>query len=269
MLQLLAPRIIQRHRARLAREFALDDQVLARCRKILQATLKSGLPRPRSELYARLESAGVSTEGQRGIHILGRLAQEGLVCYGPRIGKQATFVLLDEWLPPVPPLTREESLGELARRYFTSHGPATLGDFTWWSGLTAREGREAISLLGSGLTEKVNHGESYWSGGRAYPRSDRGSLHLLPPFDEYLVGYKQRADVLEARYTKRVRMLLSPVIEIGGRIAGTWGREITRSGMKIRLQSFKKVGPGDRTSLTAAAEQYAEFFGAACSVEIR
>lgn len=92
-------------------------------------------------------SHGIAADGQRGVHILGRLAQEGLICFGPRQGKQQTFVLLEEWVPESRGLLRDEALAELALRYFTSHGPATISDYAWWSGLTVRDARAGLSMI--------------------------------------------------------------------------------------------------------------------------
>jgi len=76
-------------------------------------------------MYALLDRARISTAGRRGLHILWRLAHEGLICFGPREGKQPTFVLLEEWAPNVKRLDRDQALAELALLYFTGHGPAT------------------------------------------------------------------------------------------------------------------------------------------------
>ena len=101
-----------------------------------------------------LEQGGVSTEGQRGIHILQHLALEQLICFGPRQGKQQTFVLLDDWLPMTKPKTREEALSELVKRFFSSHGPATVKDFTWWTGLTTADAKVGLENVRSALVEE-------------------------------------------------------------------------------------------------------------------
>ena len=122
------------------RQLELDETVFAACRKLLAKALQ-GKTLTRGALFELLEAKGISTQGQRGIHILWRLAHDGLICFAAHEGKQPAFALLDDWLPdPGPALTRDEALATLAQRYFTSHGPATAADFAWWAGLTMADG---------------------------------------------------------------------------------------------------------------------------------
>lgn len=152
-----------------------------------------------------LEEAGIATKSQRGYHILWRCAQDRLICPGARSGKQQTFVLLDEWVPATRSPAREEALGELASRYFTSHGPATLQDFVWWSGLTAADARQALELAAPGLAQEVVGRQTYWlSPSAPAPGAPLASACLLPAFDQYLVGYKDRSAVLDPSHAKRV-----------------------------------------------------------------
>src|SRR5499425_503893 len=135
MLELLTPRIVANNVQRLLRQFGLDEAAFARSKDLVARALQGGKRLTRNATYEVLEAEGVSTAGQRGLHILWRLAQDGVICLGSREGKQQTFALLDEWAPKAKRMGRDESLAELAKRYFTSRGPATLQDFTWWSGL--------------------------------------------------------------------------------------------------------------------------------------
>ena len=262
LLELLNPRIIQRHALRLRREFELDDAALSRCRRILTKALRGGSPLTRSRLYDTLEYGGISPAGQRGIHILGRLAQEGLICFGPRQGKQHTFVLLDEWLPEGRGLLRDEALAELALRYFTSHGPATLRDLVWWSGLTVRDVQAGIHSVERRLQREEIGGESYWfSPAEGTSQRTNSLTHLLPPFDEYLVGYKNRAAVLEPRHAVRLYALLSPVMEIDGRIVGTWGRRLARGMVTVALAPFRHLSLAEKGAMARAVARYGKFLG--------
>jgi hypothetical protein len=154
ILELLAPRLIARTSGRY-RQLALDEATFARSREVLIRALEGGKRLSRDAMYQVLESAHISTAGQRGIHILGRLAQEGLLCFGARDGKQQTFMLLAEWVPAAKSKTRDEALAELARRYFTSHGPATLQDFVWWSGLTTLDAKAGLEMAKQHLVQEV------------------------------------------------------------------------------------------------------------------
>ena len=145
-----------------------------------------------------LERAKISTGGQRGIHILWRLAHDGVLCFGPREGKQPTFVLFEEWLPGAKTLPRDEALGTLAERYFCSHGPATVADFAWWSGLKRTDARLAIALAGKRVSQESHGGQTFHVGAAAAPlRVPHTPAFLLPAFDEFLVGYVDRTAVID------------------------------------------------------------------------
>ena len=150
LLALLGPRVVARSARRFA-QLGLDERVVERAKHAFVRALAGGARLTRPEMRRVLDGAGVDTSGQRGYHLLWRCAVDGLLCLGPRQGKQHTFVLLDEWVPPGPTWTRDEALAEVARRYAQAHGPATLRDLTWWSGLAAAEARRAVALAGNGL----------------------------------------------------------------------------------------------------------------------
>lgn len=137
MLALLTPRIIARA-ARRHKQLELDEVTFARSETLFAKALQGGKQLTRSELMDVLEQDGISTNTQRGYHILWRAGQNGLICFGPRRGKQDTFVWLDDWLPQGKSLSREESLAELAYRYFTGHGPGRRPGFYVVVGLTGR-----------------------------------------------------------------------------------------------------------------------------------
>ena len=164
MLKLLTPRVITSAAGRY-RQLELTDAVFARAARVAERALTGGKSIRRDAISQLWKSAGIATSDSRGLHILGHLAMRGLLCFGPREGKQHTFTLLDEWLPPVPPLARDDALGELARRYFTSHGPATVADFVWWSGLTVADTKRGLQVNGTHLeTLEVEDSTFWWAG---------------------------------------------------------------------------------------------------------
>ena len=113
-------------------------------------------------------------------------------------GKQQTFALLDEWVPLTRSLPRDEALVELTERYFTSHGPATVQDLTHWAGLTVAEANAGLAAAGKTLIQETIADRVYWMPCEA-PEIDHAtpSVHLLPGFDEYLLGYRDRSAVLD------------------------------------------------------------------------
>ena len=261
MLLLLAPRIVGRAAGRL-RQLGLAASDLTRARKLLVKALRGGGRLTRAEAYALLAAAGMSPEGQRGIHVLWHLAQEGVICHGPRRGKQPTFVLLDEWLPSSKPRPREEAIAELAQRYFESHGPATVADFSWWSGLPAADGKAGLAAVKDRLAVQVWDGQDYW--GPARPAYDARSLpgaHLLPPFDELLVAYRDRSASADAAHAKDAFSLLSPALVVRGTVIGTWTRAADGDGVRIAPRWFGPPTAPALRALRAAAARYARFLG--------
>ena len=272
MLELLAPRVVA-NTARRYQQLELDDRTFARSRELFTEALGGGKQLSRPAMYQVLEAAGIPTAGQRGIHILSRLAHEGLLCFGAREGKQPTFVLLDEWVSGTPRLDHDEALAELARRYFTGHGPATVPDLMWWSGLPATDARAALAMAKAGLDHVEVDGQTYWMGLEV--SSGGGSpatLHLLAPFDEYLLGYRDRSAVLDPLHATKVNPgnngMFSPTIMVGGRIVGTWKRVIKRNAVVITSHPFDTLAEDELDAFAAAAEEYAAFLGMAGSVSI-
>lgn len=268
---LLTPRIIAGSKARLQRDFGLDEAALARCRKVVVKALQGGQVLTRSALYAALDAAGIDTAKQRGIHITGRLAQEGLLCLGPRADKQPTFVLLDEWVPASRALARDEALAELARRYFGSHGPATLHDFAWWSGLTIKDAQLGIALAGADLQPEPLDDRLHWQAADAQEADHHGDLHLLPAFDEYLVAYKDRSAAVDVAFNRRVigiNGLFNPGIVIDGRIAGTWKRNLEPKAVAIELHPFRPLLKKELAAVEKAARRYGDFIGLPARVSL-
>ncbi|HYU34421.1 MAG TPA: winged helix DNA-binding domain-containing protein [Thermoanaerobaculia bacterium] len=267
MLALMAARTIAGRRGR-HRQLELDQAVFDRSRDPVTRALVGGRQLTRDALYEVLEAAGVSTAGQRGIHILQRLALDGLLCFAARQGKQQTFALLEEWVPPAKVLDRDEALAALAERYFTSRGPATLQDFTWWSGLTVVDGKAATELAGPRLEREVIDGLTYWSGAAAPGRAASPaspSAHLLPPFDEYTVAYRDRSAVLDPAHGGLVSSngIFYPALVLDGRVAGTWKRTLKKESVIIDLSSFVPLKKKERQAAVAAAERYGAFLGKA------
>ena len=265
MLALLTPRVIARSAGRF-RQLGLRDADIDRSREVCIAVLQGGRQLTRNALYQKLEAAGISTAGQRGIHIVGRLAHEGLLCFGNREGKQHTFALLDEWIPPAGRMERDEALAELTRRYFAGHGPATTRDFMWWSGLTAAEVNEGLALVKPQLAQEKIGGKIYWFSPDA-PIAETGSseVHLLPGFDEYLVGYKDRSAVLGTHDWQLVNPgnngMLSPTIIVDGQVAGTWKRTFKNGAVAITPLLFTGLSAEEAEALEQAAQRYGSFLG--------
>ena len=144
------------------RQLELNEVIFARSKEVFAIALQGGKQLTREALQQLLELAGIATTGQRGYHLLVRAAQDGLICFGVPRDKQQTFTLLDEWVPPTPSLTGDAALAELTRRYFISHGPATVQDLMRWAGLTAAEAKTGLAEAGKDLSQASLAGRVYW-----------------------------------------------------------------------------------------------------------
>lgn len=265
MSRLLTPRVIQSAASR-HRQLELDANVFSRAGRVAERALEGGKCVRRDTIYKLWSSAGIPTGDSRGLHVLGYLAMTGLICFGPRDGKQQTFALTDEWLPPARALERDEALGELARRYFTSHGPATVDDFAWWSGLTVTDARRGTEVAKNDLEQADVDGHAYWSGPAARPsRGVATAAYLLPPWDEYTVAYRDRSAVLDAAHARKVNAgggVLSPVVVVRGHVVGTWRRALGKTPVAVTPSFFGRLAPEEMQAVVAATRRYGEFLGA-------
>lgn len=248
MVELSAQRVLRSRLGRLQREFGLDAGAFRRARKVVEKALQGGNALTREELYQSLERARIATGSSRGLHITFHLAHEGLICFGPRKGKQQTWVLLEDWVPKRKKLHGEEAMAELARRYFASHAPATAADFAWWSGLPITVARRLAPESRARKRERVR------------------TIHLLPPFDEYLVGYKDRSAVLDPKFVKKVNAgggMLNATVVSDGEVIGTWKRTLKNDSVAIATNLWRALKRDERPLLEAAAQRYARFLGMA------
>lgn len=252
------------------RQHGIDDSTRRRSMAVLERELRDGHYRTRAELALALAAARVASSarlltGHLMGHILGWAEVEAVVCSGPRRGRQFTYALFEERVPLSDALSRDESLAELSRRYFTSHGPATLRDFVWWSGLTIADARVGVQLAGSALTQERIDGRPYWRDARpARRRSAAGHrAHLLPAYDEYTVAYADRAALMPAALASRFRakssMLLTHTIAIDGEIVGTWTRSFKPRAVDVALQPFMPLSAAQRAGVDIALERFSRF----------
>jgi len=267
LLALVAPRIIARN-ARRYSQLELDERTLARSNAVLAAALQGGKQLNRSELLAVLEQNGISTRGQRAAYMLQRASLDGLICQGVMRRNEPTYLSLDEALPETGAMEHDEAVAELARRYFTSHGPATLQDFVWWSGLPTAEARAGLEEIKAQLVRETVGDRTYWLS-RPVPEDSSSAVYLLPGFDEYLLGYRDRSASLDPAYAKRLNAgggMLSPAIVVEGRVVGTWKRTFRKDTVVITVSLFASLSEAQNRALDAAVERYSRFVGMPATV---
>jgi hypothetical protein len=264
MLALTAPRV-NAVNAYYYRKLALDDAVFMHSNAVLAKALQGGKQFTRPELASVLQQAGIATDDlQRFTHIMMRAELDGIVCSGARRGKQFTYALLDERAPQARTLDRDEALAEFARRYFTSHGPATLQDFVWWSGLTVADARASLELVTPQLMHEVVDGQTYWFSMSTPPAKDLSpTAYLLPNYDEYIVGYTDRSAVFDASHTNKIdprgNVLFNHTIVMDGRVVGTWKRTIKKDAVIITPSLLTPLNDAETRAFAAAANRYGAF----------
>jgi uncharacterized protein YcaQ len=197
---------------------------------------------------------------------------EGLICYGPPIGGEATFTRVDRWLPKQPRLSVEEARGELLRKFLAAFGPATTGDFTKWSGIKAPESRFALESLGSEAVKVSVDGAPGWMLSRdlsmlAGSVLDMRALRLLPAFDTLLLAHATKEHLVEPRHYKRVYRnagWISPVVLLGGKVVGVWFPKTTVKTSTLDVQLFKRAPASMRRAIETEADALGRFLGVRC-----
>lgn len=274
-MELVAPPGLSRSQRRYG-QLGLDGATFVRAEKVICEALEGGNHLTRAALKEALVDGGVDISGQRLPYILQHAELQCLLCSGRREGKHETFALVAERVPQrVASFAREEALVMLVRRYFRSRGPATYKDLQWWSGLPAKELRMAIDALASELEQETVAERTYWfidegdesAGGEESGVSE--SVHLLPAFDEYIVGYTYRDDVLDAKYTKRVNAgggMIAPCVLHDGVVIGTWRKVVRKREIQVHLDLFAPDKAPPATHLAQSLAGYSAFLG--CPVQV-
>jgi len=265
MLDLTTTRMLARTRTR-RRQLELDDATLLSARDVAIAVLSGGRALSRAGLLSAFESAGIGTARQRGYHLIYHLAQTGTLVWGPPDKNQQALVLSDEWITQPHHRETDEALGAFVRGYLDGHGPATLGDFVWWSGLTVSQAKTARAVAGPALSEVELGDETYLlphdlaDADAPVPPSH---VHALPGFDEYFLGYRDRSVVVDSTYAPRVvpgnNGVFKPTIASRGRIVGTWRKAGNASSSMIEAEPFTTLTSREQAAFATSARRFARF----------
>jgi len=267
LLRLTGPRIQARNGTQY-RKLRLDSAQLAKTDALLADVLSGGVQLTRRALADELAQRGLVADGPRLAYILMHAELEEVICSGARQGKQNTYALFDDRVPPGASFDRDAALAEAVLRFFTSHGPATVKDFTWWSYLTVADARRGLELVGDALESTVIDGRTYWSaandGGtasrRAAPRA-----HLLQVYDEYVIAYRESRDLLDldhlaGRLPGGQVMFLHAVI-LDGQVIGHWRRQITKTALIAETQLARALSDAEATAVEEAVARHGAFVG--------
>lgn len=258
MLMLTAPRVSAIN-AYMYRKMELNDALFKRCHGIFEKALRGNKHLTREELSKTLKEHGIEAEGTRLVCILMHAELAALVCSGKRQGNQFTYALLEERVKPVKEKTREEALLELTKRYFKSRGPATLKDYSTWSGLSLTDCKKGIALTGSLFTKEVIEKETYFFETQSIkPLSNK--IQLLPIYDELIMGYKNRDAILQFKHHSAKTFTFDNTILVEGQITGTWRRSIKAKTIEFEYQMLKPLSPSQKAGFMEVTHRFGEFY---------
>ena len=264
MLALTRPRVHQLS-AYMYRQEGLDAKLLGKCYRVLERALQGGQQLTRAELGQVLARARITAAGVKLGYIMFAAELDALVCSGALRGKQHTYALLEERVPPARARDPDEALAELTCRYFTSHGPATAKDFHWWSSLTLSEIKRGLAMVKQQLEHEVVGGVGYWFAGtapRRRPKSPR--IHLLQAYDELSVGYTESKPLIHpVRPAQRPidERTFNHLILLDGRLAGRWKRTLAKDRVLLETQLYWRFDRAQREALAQAADRHGDFLG--------
>jgi len=262
MLDLTAPRLKSSLKSRW-KAMELTEKIFTKSNKVLEKALNDGKHLTREELRIILEKAKIPTRDQRIVHLLFRAELDGLVCSGSVQDKKQTYTLLRERVPKLKTVNREESLTNLADRYFSSHGPAALQDFVWWSGLQVKEAKQALEMIKSKFISEKIGAQVYWfSNSFLFSKMNKKSIKFLPAYDEFIISYKDRSAAIP--YEKQKKAISNngvfwPTILINGQVVGTWKRTIKKEKVIVETKFFQQTGKELKYSIKSAAAKYGNF----------
>jgi hypothetical protein len=260
LLALTGPRV-QRMMASYHPKYGLDARVIRRTREVMARALEGGTALTRTEVSAALKRAGIAHDRMGLMFILLDAELERLICSGPRRGREFTYVLFDERVPPTPAMTRDEALAALTRRYFAAHGPATVKDFVWWSGLTTADARAGIAAVGRKLASTTLDGLTYWwSPTRSVPPPATGTF-LLPVYDEYVIGYKDRSLISIAG-----EHVFNHSLFVDGRLAGSWRRPPRET--TLTLAPMRPLTRAEQAAVTREVQRQSAFAGVPIAIAV-
>jgi hypothetical protein len=261
MLALTAPQIKASLRSR-HKELELSETVLSKSNTIIERALRGGRQLIREELMAELQKAGIATDN-RASHLMLRAELDGIMCSGAIKGGKQTYALLEERVSEKKPFTKEEALANLAKKYFTSHCPATLQDFVWWSGLSASDARHALEMVKSDFISETIDSQTYWlTNFSSIINTKKDVVQLLPAFDEFIISYKDRSASLPfANHNKTVSNngIFRPVIVVNGQVSGIWKRTIKKDKVIVETDLFAQPDKTTKNLIEKASIQFGGF----------
>ncbi|WP_455590516.1 winged helix DNA-binding domain-containing protein [Bacteroides sp.] len=241
----------------------ISENLFLKCCKQIERILEGNRHLTKQEIEEELQREGLIVNEHDITRFLLFAETEGIVCSGADKGNKQTYALLEERIAPAKELHRDEALAQLALRYFKSHSPASLNDFVWWSGLTMGDARKAISFIESELLTECIASQDYFIHESCQPPAkSTSSLHFLPPFDEYLISYKDRSAVLASEHQHKAFNnwgTFYPVIAHKGKIVGNWKKAIKKKELTLETSFFEPATSVAPKLMEQAKKKYKAF----------
>ena len=264
MLKLSAQRIISANDS-FAKGYDLDipNELYTKAHDLLEKILCGKKSLTKQEIAEHFNRSGIVADNRRMTRFMARAEQEGIICSGEDRGSKCTYALLEERVPPMPELTKDESLARLARSYFRSHSPAVLQDFIWWSGLPVSDAKQAVYLIASELTTEQWKEQTWYIHDTCRTRGKlSGHIHLLPSYDEYLLGYKDRTDVLPLEHYSKAftnNGLFFPIVLHNGQVIGNWDKSVKKKSVDLKYSWFRQVADMNGETLERERQKFTRF----------
>lgn len=262
MLDLTASRIMASMKTR-NKQLELTDKLFKKTSTLIRKALTGGNHLTRDELVSQLVKAKIPTDDNRTSHIFLQAELDGIICSGATKRTKQTYALLEERVPEKKTITRDEALEKLTRKYFASHCPATLHDFSWWSGLSLTDARNGLESIKSELITETIGSEKYWlSHSFSNPKITKSSVFLLPAYDEFVISYKDKTATLVLENLKKAITLngiFRPVIVIDGEVTGLWKRTIKNDTVSIETEFFRAHNKATKMRIEETAEKFGRF----------
>ncbi len=251
------------------RKMELDNKIFKKTNNILGKALEGGKQLTRSQLASELQQKKITAEGTRLSCIMMQAELDGIICSGAKIGKQFTYALLDERVAPSKPMKTDEALAELTKKYYNSRGPATLKDFATWSGLNITQVKKGLSMVINDFKHtKIENTDYYFPSIHSNNILSKGisskqNVHLLPIYDEYIMGYKDRSFHFTSKYkiNPTSSYTFDNTIMINGQIAGIWRRTIHKNSIDLEYNLFRPLSNTGKKEFVLAVDHYSKFMG--------
>jgi len=261
MLMLTAPRVHALN-SFMYRKLELDATIFYRCNNTLVKSLQGGKQLTRDAINNQFKKNKIKAAGHRLSYIMMQAELDGIICSGARQGNQFTYALLEERVPKFKAINRDQALAELTKRYFISRGPATIKDFSTWSGLRVGDCKNGVDMVGRHFDGETINGEAYYFTHVISPPAKQfQKIQLLPLYDEFIMGYKDRSAIMQYKNKGKPSsaFLYDNMILLKGQIAGTWKRSLKTKYIDFEYDFFGDLNKTQSSAFIKAIHRFEKF----------